>query len=67
MNNILFRMVEIEDMLMSRMENGSYTDRLVCQIQLNTLDLFKQYPIRSYEESEAVLRQMDLVFGISYR
>ena len=67
MNNILFKMIEIEDMLLKRMENGSYTDQLVCQIQLNTLELFKHYPIRSYEESQDVLRQMDLVFGISYR
>lgn len=56
MNNILFKMIEIEDMLMKRMENGSYTDQLVCQIQLNTLELFKHYPIRSYEESQDVLR-----------
>lgn len=66
MNNILFRMVEIEELLMKKMETGSQTERLVYQIQLNTLELFKYYPIRSYEESQAVLKQMDLIFGISY-
>lgn len=67
MNNILFKMVEIEELLIKKMETGSQTERLVCQIQLNTLELFKHYPIRSYEESQAVLKQMDLVFGISYK
>lgn len=64
MNNLLFRMVELEEKLLYTMETGSKTDQLVSKIQLNTLELFKTIPVRSYEESEAVLRKMDLVFGI---
>lgn len=65
MNHILFRMVELEEKIQNAIETGSKIDRIVGQTQLITLDIFKQRPVRSYEESVKSLREMDLVFGLN--
>lgn len=65
MNHILFRMVELEEKIQNAIETGSKIDRIVGQTQLITLDIFKQRPVRSYEESVKILREMDLVFGLN--
>ncbi len=65
MNHILFRIAELEEKFRKVVEKGSQTDRIVGQTQLRTLELFKYRPIRSYEESIQVLKEIDLVFGVS--
>lgn len=65
MNHILFRMVELEEKIQTAIKTGSKIDCIVGQTQLITLDIFKQRPVRSYEESLKILREMDLVFGLN--
>ena len=64
MNHILFRIVELEEKIQSTIETGNKIDRIVGQTQLITLEVFKQRPVKSYEESVEILREMDLVFGL---
>lgn len=65
MNHILFRIAELEEKFRKVVERGSQTDRIVGETQLKTLELFKYRPIRSYDESIQILKEMDLVFGVS--
>lgn len=67
MNHILFRMVELEGKIQNAIETGGKIDRIVGQTQLITLDVFKQTPVRNYEESVEILREIDLVFGLAYK
>lgn len=53
MNNLLFRVAEVEERLLA--ENR--LDRLPL------LESFKYRPIRSYEESQEILREFNHTFG----
>ena len=64
MNQILFKVVELEERLRATLENGGPIDRIVSEAQRKTLDFFKYHPIRSHEEAHELLTAMDLVFGI---
>ena len=46
MNQILFKVVELEERLRATLENGGPIDRIVSEAQLKTLDFFKYHPIR---------------------
>ena len=65
MNHILFKVAQLEETLVNKLEVGGTIDKIVAQAQLKTLEFFKYHPIRSHEEANELLERMNLVFGLN--
>jgi len=62
LNNLLFKTAQIEEKLETLINSDNELERLIGHSQLRTLNVFKFYPIRSYEESRIVLEKLNKVF-----
>ena len=65
MNNLLFRVAELEEKFQQQLTSENELDRIIGECQLRTLDVFKHYPIRSHEESYYILNELNQIFSMS--
>ena len=65
MNNLLFRVAELEEKFQKQLYSEKELDRILGECQLKTLDVFKHYPIRSQEESNHILNELNQIFRMS--
>ena len=48
MNHMLFKVAQLEETLINKLEVGGTIDKIVAKAQLKTLEFFKNHPIRSH-------------------